>query len=282
MGNLSRSSLLMPLLGLGTAMVLNAQALERSGAPTVWRELAEGMALGEFETDPELPVGDAAVSVLRIDPDIWEFRVLCISELGLDRGVSAKQWSDEFGLDVVTNAGMFGTDYRTHIGYLRNGDHVNNSNINDYMSVAAFGPRDGDDPPFRIFDLDEVAMSKVRARYNGVIQNLRLIKRDCENRWSPQNKKWSEAALGEDAHGNILLIFCRSPHSMHDLNEILLSLPIDLVCAQHLEGGPEAQLFIRLGETTRHLVGSYETGFNENDDSRGGHPIPNVIGVVRR
>ena len=52
---------------------------------------------------------------------------------------------------------------------------------------------------------------------------------------------------------------------MHDLNNILLSLPIDLVCAQHLEGGPEAQMYVKVGKTEIEKIGSYETTFNEDD-----------------
>jgi hypothetical protein len=69
---------------------------------------------------------------------------------------------------------------------------------------------------------------------------------------------------------------------MHDLNGILLSLPIDLVAAQHLEGGPEAQLVVRIGDTDLEFSGSYETGFVSDDANSRLWAIPNVIGVRRR
>ena len=67
---------------------------------------------------------------------------------------------------------------------------------------------------------------------------------------------------------------------MHDLNELLLRLPIDLVAAQHLEGGPEASLSLQRGEFAIALMGSYETGFNENDDNHHFWKLPNVIGIA--
>ena len=115
-----------------------------------------------------------------------------------------------------------------------------------------------------------------------MIQNIRMINRAGENRWSSQPKQWSEAALGEDEEGRALFIFSRSPYAMHDLNRMLLSLPIGLVCAQHLEGGPEAQLYLCWGETEVELVGSYETSFSEHDRNEVGWPVPNVIGIVPR
>jgi hypothetical protein len=133
-----------------------------------------------------------------------------------------------------------------------------------------------------VFETLGGAFRAIARDYATVVQNLRLIKRPGLNRWSQQERRWSEAALGEDDRGNALLIFCRSAYSMHDLNNALLKLPIGVVAAQHLEGGPEAQLYVRTGDTEVDLFGSYETGFMENDGNRRSSWIPNVIGVARR
>jgi len=69
---------------------------------------------------------------------------------------------------------------------------------------------------------------------------------------------------------------------MHDLIDILLGLPIDLAAAQYADGGPEAQLYLRSGRTELECVGSYETGFWENDDNNKAWPVPNVVGIARR
>jgi len=70
---------------------------------------------------------------------------------------------------------------------------------------------------------------------------LRLIKKPGINVWQQQDREWSEAAIGEDKEGRILLIFSRSSFSMYDFNKELLQSGIGIVAAQHLEGGPEAQ-----------------------------------------
>ena len=51
----------------------------------------------------------------------------------------------------------------------------------------------------------------------------------------------------------------------------------DLAGALFLEGGPEATLVA--GQTV--LVGSYETGFVDNDDNHDEWALPNVLGLVR-
>ena len=66
---------------------------------------------------------------------------------------------------------------------------------------------------------------------------------------------------------------------MHDLNEILLNSGIGIVAAQHLEGGPEAQLYINVGDFELELCGSYETSYNEDNSNTTSWPIPNIIGV---
>jgi len=59
----------------------------------------------------------------------------------------------------------------------------------------------------------------------------------------------------------------------------VLALPLHVVQAMHVEGGPEASLSIHTGELELDLSGSCETGFNANDLNHTQWPIPNVLGV---
>jgi len=253
-----------------------------------WTQLAPGMELSRFSTKIRSPIGDSRITVLRIDPKLWKLTLTGTSwNNNTDKiagNLTAKVWSEKLNLTAVINAGMFGADYTTHVGYLGTKSHVNNQRVNKYRSVAAFNPRKKGLAEFRIFDLDEpgVSMDAILLDYSSAVQNLRLIKRPGENRWSQQKKMWSEAALGEDRSGRILFIYSRSPFTMHDFNQELLSAGIGLVAAQHLEGGPEAQLYIRSGDEVFDLFGSYETLFQENNANSNAWPIPNIIGVQPR
>lgn len=249
-----------------------------SSAP--WTSLAPGLEIAFFELPADESPKDSALTVLRVDPRHWQLRLLCASVTAEMPSLTAKQWCELHELTAATNAGMFAVDGRTHVGYLRNEIHVNSAAKNQYQSVAAFSPKVSNVPEFRIFDLECTSFDTILKQYDCVVQNLRLIKRPGEDRWSPQPRKWSEAALGEDTAGRALLIFCRMPLSMHDFNQLLLSLPLDLVSAQHLEGGPEAQLYIKHGDFVRECVGSYETGFLPNDANDTAWRIPNALGVA--
>jgi hypothetical protein len=249
-----------------------------------WQSLAPGMELGKFSAGQPSRSGDSRITILRMDPNLWALEFIGLSLDDSSSGRTARQWSEAHRLTAAINAGMFGTDYSTHIGYLRFRNHVNNDNVNAYQSVAAFNPRRDGLPQFRIFDMDEpgVSMQGILQDYASAVQNLRLIKRPGQNQWTQQEKTWSEAALGEDESGRILFIFCRSPYSMHDLNNELLGLGIGVVSAQHLEGGPQAQLYVNAGGIELEMSGSHGTSFSDNADISAAWPIPNVLGVRPR
>jgi len=61
-----------------------------------------------------------------------------------------------------------------------------------------------------------------------------------------------------------------------------LNTGIGIVAAQHLEGGPEAQIYLKVGSKEIEMSGSYETSFFEYSNNAGIWPIPNIIGIRPR
>jgi exopolysaccharide biosynthesis protein len=266
-------------------LLLSLTATLMAGDPGNWRSLAPGLDLGTFVTERKCSIGDSRITVLRIDPNLWDLQLAGLSQTGESEGRTAREWCQKYNFTAVINAGMYDADFLTHVGFLQNQGHVNNNEVNDYKSVAAFDPIKGKQVPrFRIFDLDEVGvtMATILKDYASAVQNLRLIKRPGLNRWSQADKRWSEAALGEDKEGRVLFIFTRSPYTMYDLNRELIAMGIGLLAAQHLEGGPEAQIYIHVGNEELEMFGSYETSFRESDNNTSPWPIPNILGIKRR
>lgn len=241
--------------------VMLALALLIATAPT-WRTLDEGVEYALVDS----------FHIVRIDATKADLRLVTSSEEAT-KPRSAGDWADDVGLVVTINAGMFQTDHSSNVGYARDGTHENNARWNDYQSVLAWGGA-----PLVLADKGTIEPKK----YTTVVQNLRLIKGNGENVWSKNNKKWSEALAAVDDKGRLLFVFTRAPFSMRDLNERLLATGLGIQRAMHLEGGPEASLSIRAEGVKLDLSGSYETGFNENDDNKQQWPIPNVLGVARR
>lgn len=248
-----------------------------------WEKISDGLYIGEFESSEKSIIGNSKIFIIKIDPNLYSFKLLCAGELE-HSNLTVKEWSRKYNLIGAVNAGMFQADYVSNVGFMKNYDYENNPGVNPrYFSVAAFNPKDSTcSKPFQLFDIDEEKIKNIINKYNTVIQNLRLVKHLSENRWSPQNRKWSEAALGQDTRGNVLFIFSRAPYSMYDLINILKSLPISIDRAQHLEGGPEASLYFSLNELTIEKMGSYETDFYENDQNLNYWPVPNVIGFYKK
>ena len=264
---------------------LGFASLSASRAASDWKTLAPGMDYKYVLAKTPSAVGGSRIFILRMDPNLWQLEPISATQNGESSGHTARQWSQKHNFSAAINAGMFATDIKTHLGYMGSSAHVNNSRVNAYQSVAAFDPRDPkSSPQFRIFDLDspDVNFAEIQKNYSSAIQNLRLIKRPGTNQWAQQTRLWSEAALGEDDAGRILFIYSRSPFSMHDLNAELLNAGIGLVAAQHLEGGPEAQLYLHVGSVEMELYGSYETSFKENDSNSAAWPVPNILGVRPR
>ena len=240
-------------------------------APLQWKQLGPGI---DYATTPWTP--DGLLHVVRIDPTKAELRMGLASEAKVESR-TAGEWTEALGFTVAINAGMFQTDQLSNVGYLRDGEHVNNGRWNEYRSALGFGPSGA-----AMVDLDAEGAKKRLEAFPTVLQNLRLIRGPGVNVWKSQPRQWSEAAVAADAKGHLYFLFSRAPLSMKEFNDKLLALPLGITHAMHVEGGPEASLSIRAGELKVDLSGSYETGFNENDGNPRQWVIPNVIGVSPR
>jgi len=275
------NKLLQACLSLFLAVLLH---IGTSAAATPWTTLEPGLELGEFYGKTPSLFNSGKITILRVDPKLWDIRLYTRQEFGYDKNLSAQEWSKQHDLTAAINAGMYLQDKYTHVGYLQAGELTQSTRVTRYQSLAAFSPKDNDAAPFRIFDLDEkgVEFEQITHDYNQVVQNLRLIKRPGQNRWGQQERRWNEAALGEDKQGRALFIYSQNLLSMHDLNNTLLGLPIELVTAQHLEGGKEAQLYINHPRHTEEIRNSFDKPFLVGSSRLKAWPVPNVIGISRK
>lgn len=282
---MTRAGILACVLAAATLSCGSGHAPDPAPASGVgWRTLDTGLELGTFTIPRTKPGATAQLDVIRIDPEHWNLEVAGRSVGGESKSATAAAWCRKYGLAAAVNAGMFATDYVTHVGYLRHRDKVLSAHRNAYRSVAAFDPRREGLPRFRMFDLDAEGSGwqEILRDYRSAAQNLRLIRRPGENVWSPSGTDaWSEAALAEDDRGRILFLFCRAPVTMHHLNRQILALGIGIVTAQHLEGGPEAQIYVRAGGVEIERFGIFENSDPETE-AVNEWPIPNVLGIRRR
>lgn len=251
-----------------------------------WTTVQPGLELGSIALPVKSDVGDSVLHVVRVDPKVYEVRLLTRSALsGSDaaRSYTVPDWVDTTGAVAAINAGMYEPDGSTSTGAMWAYGSVNNPGVNSYKSILALDPVDSTAPFAKIGDLTcGDTVEGARSAYRAGVQSIRMIGCHRVNAWKASPKRWSAAMIGVDGHGRVLLMHVRSAYTMHDLIDMLLALPLDLQGLQYAEGGPEATLAVRAGDHRDTWVGSYETGFWENDSNDQAWLVPNVIAVLPR
>lgn len=248
--------------------------------PSEWEALEPGLEYRSFAGCGATIDLEGWIHVVRADPGRFRLALLAASAMDDGRALAAPRWAREHDLALVTNAGMYHPDFERHVGLMVDLDHENNPvAVTDYKSVLAFNPIREGLPEFVMADLDETTLERLREDYHTLIQNLRMISHLGENVWEPSDRRASTVALGVDASGRLLFVFAPASCSVHELNERLLGLPIEVRRLQYLEGGPEASLFARTSRgRTVGWSGAVPSGEPAGDAF---WPIPNVIGLQR-
>jgi hypothetical protein len=257
-------------------------AMEWSGKQDRWRKLDDGLHVAEFAAPRKSHAGNSKITVIRVDPERFAFRVFSAVQDD-STNLTVRQWCERHALVGAINAGMYAKDYLTHVGYMKNDGQVLNRTVRkDYKAALLCDPIAPGIPSAQLVDFECQDFPLLAGRYRTAVQNLRMISCRRANVWSQQKRRWSTAALGMDSRGNLLLIFCQSPYSVHDLNDMLLELPLDLSRAMYLEGGAPASLYMSYNGTTIERHGLYETGGGEGAGLVIAHQLPNVIGFARK
>ena len=242
-----------------------------------WERLDAGLDLGSFRSRLAA-TGDGMVRVLRIDPARYRLRLLNASSEQGGRPRTVRDWAERHHLAAAINASMYQADMRSSVSLMLTRGHVNNPRLSKDKAVLAFDPLGEGLPQAQIIDRECQDFTALRERYGTLVQSIRMVSCDGRNVWEPRQGAWSTAAIGMDKSGRILFIHSRSPHTTHDLIEVLLELPIDLKNAMYVEGGSEAQLFVAAGGRKLEFSGAVADP-EDTSTARLVWPIPNAVGI---
>jgi hypothetical protein len=238
-------------------------------------EVAPGVVAERRALTATPVAGEPCLDLARVDLARDPARLYVAARDGGARTLPA--WRDDRHLVAAINAGMFHADGSPVGAMVVDGDAVaaDNAKMSGYF---AFDPRDPADPPAVIAgrDCKGFDLAALRARYRSLFQSYRLL--GCDGAALPWQdpKHFSAVALGLDRDGRAVLIHTRAALTMTELARELAA--VDLTGALFLEGGPEATLVA--GPRVR--IGSYETGFHEDDDNTEAWQLPLVIGFAAR
>jgi hypothetical protein len=235
-----------------------------------WTTLVPGVEYGIFPGN---------IHIVRANPSEIKLKLLLASEHDKKLRTTAG-WCKEFNLIAAINAGMYATDYSTNVGYLRNGEHVQNGRWSrNYKSALAFDPILPGLAPAVMVDLDEPDARTKLKDYRSVVQNLRLLKGNGVNVWQKSDRRWSEAAVGMNDQGRIFFIFCPVPYLMSEFNDRITKLGLGITRMMHMEGGKEASLSVRSDLISRNLAGGFDQALQSDNSTHEQWPIPNVLGI---
>ena len=258
-------------------LLLNAFAFAES-----WKRIDDGLSVASFAASQKSHTGHSKITVVRINPKHYALKVLCAAELD-STNRTAKQWCRDYKMIAAINAGMYGKDYSTHVGYLKNFKHINSARIlKNYKAVLACNPVSRDVPDVQIIDMECQNFSRLMHKYNSLIQNIRMVSCEQKNVWGKQKERYSLAALAMDKSGNVLFLFSESPCTVHAFINMILQLPLSIKNAMYLEGGSPAALYLKSDDYVLEKNGIYETGEKNGSSLSLPRALPNVIGIVRK
>jgi len=241
------------------------------------RRLGEGLVAERQPLDatPALDL-EPCFDVVRADGKRYHLTLLTKAHDGTSQ--PATGWRERYRLTAVTNAGMFHANGNP-VGLVVDDGVALNADHPKFGGYLAFDPRSPSDPAITITGRDCAGfdLAALERRYKSILQANRLL--GCSGEALPWKdaKQYSASAIAVDRRGNPVFIHARAAVTMTELARAVAAL--ELAGALFLEGGPEASLVVRGSEGELARVGSYETGFVENDENRSFWWLPNVLAL---
>jgi len=255
------------LIGFLLCVVLNAQE---------WETIDTGFEIGKYQSPLPSHIGDDIITILRIDPSQYKFEILHDSV-----GYTARRWAKEYNFLAVVNAGMYDGNNK-NMGFMVNYDSVYNKRLNDDNAMLGLNPITDNVPKVKIIDLKTEGWFKWHRYYNSYVQSIRMIDDLGRNTWSESHRSWSIVVVATDTNDNLLLIHSRSPYTMHDFIDMMIHSELKINRMMYLEGGPPASMYIDHCGIEFQGIGSFETGYFDDQSNYTFWRIPNIIGITKK
>ena len=255
-------------------VTIDAAPVPAGPCPVANAALGPGLTVERWHVDATPSVGEPCIDIVRADPTRYALGAFTADR---DHARGANEWQREHDLVAVINAGMF-HESGEPVGLVISDAKSRGVDNEEFGGYFAWDPAKGS-PAVTVIGRG-CPNATERDNYRSLVQSYRLL--DCNGgaiRWQDP-KQYSAAAIGVDRAGNIVFIHTRAGFTMRELSTALAAH--DLAGAIFLEGGPEASLVVHGATASLERVGSYETGFVENDDNTAFWSLPNVIALVAR
>lgn len=241
-----------------------------------WLNLENGLDFAEIV----LEGGDLEISILRIDPEFYDFALESIGKTG-GKPRTLSQWVTDLDLVAAINASMYLPDGVTSTGYMRDGAYTNNPALaKRFGAFFLASPHDPALPGAVIVDKDNSDWSTLLEKYATVIQNYRMTNSKRHILWAPGGPLYSISAVGQTGDGKIIFLHSRKPVDAHYFAGEILKLPLDVKTIMYVEGGAQAGLAINTPRLKRILANPHARSLLVTGNLNA--VLPNIIAVRRK
>ena len=258
-----------------------ALAAPPAKARVTWQKLQDGLEFAHIKAPVKARDLDSMLTLVRINPKNFELRLMMANFHG-EQSRSAREWAREFKLLAVINAGLYLKDNKTSAGYMVDRGRVNNPRLNRWGAVLAFNPTNQRRKAVRLVDRRCENFARIRKGYQSFVQGFRMVTCRGGNTFKKSDKRFSIAALATDRRGRLLFLISASPYSTYEFSQIIRRLRLGIRRAMYLEGGRDAQLYLKAGSVEAEIVGKCGRFFGCTTGNPTPRDVPNVIGIVPR
>jgi|GEM_PF-370458 len=252
--------------------------------PAIWQEVIPGLELARLKVFRFIRLGENELIIVRVDADRFDLIPYSFQEVNEARPLSIEEWAGVLPQSVfLVNAGFFYPDYR-HLGLLFKKGHGWGSSWHPTWKglFLSGGPRGNQEHPAAIIlDLEKEPFDLDNSLYPYAVQSFMLLDRDGRPRVKQTDSLASRTAVAQDFEGRILFIFVPGACTLYELALLLKTSDLGIKEAMCLDGGFEAQFFLRTEPEAWAFYGAWVVNERRQYHSfKLKLPLPAVIAVV--
>jgi len=256
---------------------------EPSGPPA-WKTLAPGLELSMRDGGEACRKGSSRIAVVRLDPARWRFDLFHQSGEDGAGPADIDGWQRRTGATVMFNAGQY-TPRRVHLGlFVKNGRNYGTGLHKSWKGILVAEPEGRSGAPrAAIVDLDHDPFDPATTPYRVAVQSFMILDRSGRKRVRHSDWHANRTVVAADRNGRLLVVHTEGAYTLWDLADWLGRADLGVTQALSMDGGFEAQLCVRAGDTEYLSFGQW------NVDDRGDHSLrgarrslPAAIGLFAR
>ncbi|MBM4274034.1 MAG: phosphodiester glycosidase family protein [Deltaproteobacteria bacterium] len=255
-----------------------AAAADLSHSPPRWQNLGKGLSFALMDVLRDDDVA-GALAVVKIDPGANAFRIFH------HKPQKITAWQQEIQAQVVFNASFYGTDGKPVGLVVSDGKLVGPLKNPQMRGMFVAEPKgvSPDLPRATILDLVVSPIQPHKLPWTQGVQSFPLLL-DSKGRIRvhPSDKAAHRTVIATDHSGNILVFNTHSGSlTLYDLARLLKNSELEVDAALNLDGGTEAQLYIKTKDFEFFSPPAWETQLGSLID-RKAFELPTVVGVFPR